>query len=149
MRERVHITVRPQHVRLACHICSPACSRRRQPLSSCRSRRQRSVACARENVRVLTCCPPRASRFLNRCECTRSAACCSVGLLVYCWYKVRHEISGSEAPANRRTIPDFRGGALKKHASFQCLDCCSGSSHNNCLKAAVFVACSLLGCDKS
>ena len=41
-----------------------------------------------------------------------TAACCSVGMVVYCWYKVRHEISGFEAaPARRRRmLPDFRAG---------------------------------------
>jgi len=46
--------------------------------------------------------PPRAG----------TAACCSVCMVVYCWYKVRHEISGFEAaPARRRRmLPDFRAG---------------------------------------
>ena len=45
-----------------------------------------------------------------------TAACCSVGMVVYCWYKVRHEISGAEAPARRsRMMPDFGSGVLYTH----------------------------------
>eukprot|EP00802_Teleaulax_amphioxeia_P017925 Tamp_18095.p1 GENE.Tamp_18095~~Tamp_18095.p1 ORF type:complete len:199 (+),score=35.20 Tamp_18095:46-597(+) len=41
--------------------------------------------------------------------CSGTAACCSVGMVVYCWFKVRHEISGHQAPARRRSMmPDFR-----------------------------------------
>ena len=40
---------------------------------------------------------------------TPKAACCSVSVVVYCWFKVRHDITGSENPSRRR-LPDFRSG---------------------------------------
>ena len=49
------------------------------------------------------------------------AVCCSLGMLLYCWYNVRHEISGSnQAPAPNRIIPDFRSG-LSRPSVFRSL----------------------------
>jgi hypothetical protein len=69
---------------------------------------RRGSACARRRgAPGLTATHP-ASPFVPRAG---AAACCSVGMVVYCWFKVRHEISGHQAPARRRSMmPDFRAG---------------------------------------
>ena len=54
-------------------------------------------------------CSLHASQFNSR-PTTCTAACCSVGMVFYCWYNIRHEISGDDSSSRRSFLPNFGAG---------------------------------------
>lgn len=67
---------------------------------------------------------------------TPKAACCSVSVVVYCWFKVRHDITGSENPSRRR-LPDFRSGLpspcpCRSRLSHLCLNAVTSRESGDC-----------------